>query len=180
MDKALREARSMDPSTEAKNIEKLQAKWSDQEGTRIVMKQMFGDSPLANPDTFHQVIAKAAHPEITAAAVMKDPTLMTYVKAGGLVTSTYFLMRLGYSAATGRSFWSDVTKHPGDVMAAMAITFSSGALMKYAATSGSAPLQRAMVRYYTDPTAANMARYANQLGGAVTGSLVGHPSSQIQ
>jgi hypothetical protein len=89
-------------------------------------------------------------------------------------------MRLGYSAATGRSFFSDVTKHPDEVAAAIAVTFGSGVLMKYAATSGSAPLQRAMVKYMTDPNAANMARYANQLGGATSGAILSHPTSQIQ
>lgn len=149
---------------ELKAIEKIRTQYSKSTGGKLILGEIFGkNSPLADDVTFSKVMSAVDKPEAIALKATSNGQLLNRLTSPGFLGSAYFMLRLGYSAATGKNIMTDINQHPGRVAFGIALAMASGPVIRYALTSGNLPLQRAAVEYMTDPSSGSAVRMAGEL-----------------
>jgi hypothetical protein len=169
LDRAIQDVKTVskgDPLKEAKAIGDLARKWGGDKNTRVVLKSLFGDSPMSNPDTMRAVVGSLSNPDIAKA------------KMGGVfanIKPPAWLVRLGvayslYSALTGSPTgpWTDMHKNPARFAVGMTGMIMGTAFGGRILTYGETGLQNAYVNFVINPNATNLKTFGEAMGAANT------------
>jgi hypothetical protein len=125
--------------------------------TPDVMVGMFGkDSPFADVRQFTNVMGRAVDPNTTnKLSSTMQKMLSTPARVATYGASGFFLFRLGYALATGKSPWQDLNKNPLQFAQGMAEVATVGAIASIILTRGSAIQQKAWAEMMLNPESAS-------------------------
>jgi hypothetical protein len=153
------------PMEEMRVLQKLYGQWNGDQGTRAVLKTMFGaDSPMSDPVTFSRVLAAPAKPE-------QVNRLGSWMQRA--VASPYLARAAALTAAGGSMF--SIYQHPEHapaIAAALLSLYVGGTIIGKLDPIG----QRAYINFKLNPNPVAFRRFM-QLSGAMIGATSAIPDS---